>query len=176
MPRALPALRPKPRYIQVKRLSSGEVSYYFSVPSWARAARCPIETKALGTDRDAAFSYAETVLLPQFDAWRTGGAGERKAVVTEGRQGFVYFLVTGRSVKIGFSMNPFARAFAMKTGMSERIETMCATAGTKRDEARLHGLLKEHHVKGEWFHRTAEVEKVIALAATGRLAVRVGGE
>src|SRR5262245_65792320 len=45
---------------------------------WACKAGCPIGNEPLGTDYDAAVERAETVLLPGFDAWRSGGLGKFK--------------------------------------------------------------------------------------------------
>jgi len=71
---------PLPRYVQRKPLKSGW-SYYFGTPSWARRAGCPIKNEPLGTDYHAAVARAETVLLPAFDSWRTGGASEEQSIV-----------------------------------------------------------------------------------------------
>jgi hypothetical protein len=43
------------------------------VPSWAKKAGCNVQSGPLGADYNAAVSRAETILLPAFDAWRTGG-------------------------------------------------------------------------------------------------------
>jgi hypothetical protein len=64
--------RPKPRYVDRKPLKSGW-GYFFNVLTWARKAGCPVKNEALGTDYDAAVARAETVLLPAFDSWRSGG-------------------------------------------------------------------------------------------------------
>src|SRR5262245_56410585 len=64
---------PCPRYVLRKPLKSGW-SYYFNVPTWARRAKCPIKNEPLGIDYDAAVKRAETVLLPAFDSWLSGGA------------------------------------------------------------------------------------------------------
>jgi len=66
---------PLPRYVERKPLKSGW-GYFFNVPSWARKADCPIKNEALGTDYDVAVGRAETVLLPAFDSWRTGGVSD----------------------------------------------------------------------------------------------------
>jgi hypothetical protein len=63
---------PLPRYVQRKPLRSGW-GYFFNVPTWARRVRCPIDNEPLGTDYEAAVRRTETVLLPAFDSWRTGG-------------------------------------------------------------------------------------------------------
>jgi hypothetical protein len=67
---------PLPRYTLRKPLKSGAWGYFFHVPTWARKAGCPIRNEALGTDYAAAMERAETVLLPAFDSWRTGGTSD----------------------------------------------------------------------------------------------------
>jgi hypothetical protein len=64
---------PLPRYVERKPLKSGGWGYFFHVPSWAKKAGCTVQSRPLGTDYNAAVSRAETILLPAFDAWRTGG-------------------------------------------------------------------------------------------------------
>ena len=63
---------PLPRYVLRKPLKEAW-GYFFNVPMWARQAGCPVSNEALGTDYAAAVQRAETVLLPAFDDWRTGG-------------------------------------------------------------------------------------------------------
>jgi hypothetical protein len=70
--------RPLPRYVQRKPLRNGW-GHYFNVPMWARKAGCPIKNEALGADYEAAVARAETVLLPAFDSWRSGGASDESA-------------------------------------------------------------------------------------------------
>jgi hypothetical protein len=67
---------PLPRYTLRKALKSGAWGYFFYVPTWARKAGCPIRNEPLGTDYAAATERAETVLLPAFDSWRTGGTSD----------------------------------------------------------------------------------------------------
>ena len=66
---------PLPRYVGRKPLRIGW-GHFFNVPTWARKAGCPIQNEALGTDYNAAVHRAETVLLPAFDSWRSGGASD----------------------------------------------------------------------------------------------------
>ena len=68
---------PLPRYVRRKALKAGW-AYFFDLPSWARAAGCPVENEALGSDYAAAVTRAETVLLPALDSWRTGGITDAK--------------------------------------------------------------------------------------------------
>jgi hypothetical protein len=60
---------PLPRYVRRMPLRNGLWAYYFTPPTGARAAGCPIQNEPLGTDYDAAVRRAETVLLPAFDGW-----------------------------------------------------------------------------------------------------------
>lgn len=69
------ALRP-PRYVLRKPLKTGW-GYFFNLPTWARRAGCPMKNEPLGTDYDAAVRRAETVLLPAFDSWLSGGASDQ---------------------------------------------------------------------------------------------------
>ena len=72
--------RPLPRYVLRKPLK-GSWGYFFNVPMWARSAGCPVQNEALGTDYTAAVERAETVLLPAFDSWRTGGESDAAQAV-----------------------------------------------------------------------------------------------
>ncbi|MGY3608090.1 MULTISPECIES: hypothetical protein [unclassified Bradyrhizobium] len=65
---------PLPRYVERKPLKSGGWGYFFHVPSWAKKAGCTMQNERLGADYAAAVSRCETILLPAFDEWRTGGA------------------------------------------------------------------------------------------------------
>jgi hypothetical protein len=67
---------PLPRYVRRKRLRSGGWGYFFDLPTWARRAGCTISREALGIDYAKAVERAETVLLPAFDSWRTGGKSD----------------------------------------------------------------------------------------------------
>jgi hypothetical protein len=69
---------PLPRYTLRKPGKHGW-SYYFNVPSWARAAGCPLHNEALGSDYAAAVQRAELLLLPVFDSWRSGDVEAKAA-------------------------------------------------------------------------------------------------
>jgi hypothetical protein len=70
---------PLPRYTE-RRWRGGKWTFLFNLPSWAKKVAddddrgpCPVKSEALGTDYNVAVERAETILLPQFDAWRTRG-------------------------------------------------------------------------------------------------------
>ncbi len=69
---------PLARYVQRKPLKTGW-GYFFNVPTWARKAGCAIKNEALGVDYDIAVERAESVLLPAFDSWRSGGTSDASA-------------------------------------------------------------------------------------------------
>jgi hypothetical protein len=62
---------PLPRYVE-RRWTKAGWTYHFHVPTWAKRMGCLMHTEALGADIDAAIKRAETILLPMFDAWRSG--------------------------------------------------------------------------------------------------------
>src|SRR5258708_549412 len=81
MRRARSAL-PLPRYTE-RKWRRKTWTYLFNVPSWAKndavkdaRGPCPVRSEALGSDYKAAVERVETILLPQFDAWRTGGLSD----------------------------------------------------------------------------------------------------
>jgi hypothetical protein len=81
---------PLPRYVLRKPVKSGW-AYFFSVPTWARKAGCPVKNEALGTYYEAAVQRAETVLLPAFDGWRDGGrSAAASSVVAPDTLGWVF--------------------------------------------------------------------------------------
>ena len=65
-----------PRYCRRKPLKNGRWAYFFEPPTWARKQGCPLEADALGQNYGAAVIRAESVLLPAFDSWRTGGLSD----------------------------------------------------------------------------------------------------
>ena len=62
---------PLPRYVERKPTAAGR-AYFFHVPTWAKRAGCTFHSEALGLDYSAAVKRAEEILLPAFDAWRSG--------------------------------------------------------------------------------------------------------
>ena len=84
------------------------------------------------------------------------------------RQGYVYFLVSGDQVKIGFSTNPFGRARALKTSIAHPISCLVAVQGDSDDERYLHWILRRHRLNGEWFRADAPVLERMQRTLIGR--------
>jgi len=84
---------PLPRYVE-RRWTKAGWTFHFHVPTWAKRAGCPMHTEALGSDLDAAIKRAETILLPAFDAWRSGDAkiasGTAPAIAAAGTLDWVF--------------------------------------------------------------------------------------
>jgi hypothetical protein len=82
---------PLPRYVE-RRWTKAGWTYHFHVPTWAKRAGCPMHTETLGLDYDEAVKRAETILLPAFDAWRSGDdkAATQTAVAVVGTLDWVF--------------------------------------------------------------------------------------
>jgi len=86
------------------------------------------------------------------------------------RDGYVYFLVAGKTVKIGFSKQPGGRALELRTGISKRIDRIIVVRGTRRDEKFLHRKFVDYRLEGEWFRLSADIISLVTKAAkTGTL-------
>src|SRR4051812_7121054 len=62
-----------PRYMVARRLKSGLIAFYWTVPSWAKRKGCLLKVEALGTDYASAKTRCDELLNRQFDAWRKPG-------------------------------------------------------------------------------------------------------
>jgi len=69
-------VQPLPRYVRRKWLKKQSWAYFFEPPTWAKTNGCPVHAEALGTDYKSAINKAESILLPLFDSWRTGGLSD----------------------------------------------------------------------------------------------------
>lgn len=98
--------------------------------------------------------------------------------VLEDAGAVVYFFAVDDIVKIGFSINAAARVASLRTNKTltpEGYDTksgalLGTTPGGRNLERRLHGLLGDHRICGEWFTRSPEVNEVIAHCLEGKPA------
>lgn len=93
-----------------------------------------------------------------------GDKDQKQHVRLSSATGFVYFLVAGTRVKIGFSTSPSARVKQLKTGIGHKIDAFMYVRGTALDEKKLHHLLKAFRREGEWFEHTLTVKRVVVRA------------
>jgi hypothetical protein len=71
----MPRRKPEgwPELMTAKRLASGVTAYYWSPPTRARKAACPVGAEALGTDYGIAKKRCDDVLNPHYRSWLTNG-------------------------------------------------------------------------------------------------------
>lgn len=87
----------------------------------------------------------------------------------------VYFIQAGEDgpIKIGRSRNVKARLASLQVSAPERLTLIAFYAAPPVEEARLHRLLAEHRITGEWFRPHADVLAVVA-EAKSRIVSRGG--
>lgn len=81
----------------------------------------------------------------------------REARQAGARQGYVYFLVAGAEIKIGFSTKPLARVGSLLTGMPREPTAFVAVRGSRSHERALHLKLARWRIHREWFEASPEV-------------------
>jgi hypothetical protein len=73
--------RPRPRFVEVRRLADGSVAFYFCVPKYYRKLGCEIANEPLGTSYEAACGEdgkcgRAAALNALFDEWNDQRKGE----------------------------------------------------------------------------------------------------
>lgn len=91
-------------------------------------------------------------------------AGPRERSVHPARKGYVYFLIAGDRIKIGFSMKPGVRVMDLQQGIAERVEFFAAFPGTTYDEQRLHKEFASMRTRGEWYRRSMTIIRAMQRA------------
>jgi hypothetical protein len=69
----------------------------------------------------------------------------------------IYFISTGKHLKIGFSDNPEARLRELQTGNPLRLSLRVTMPGCYKTETGLHELFAHLRCAGEWFKYTDEL-------------------
>src|SRR5450631_127517 len=64
-----------PDLMTAKRLASGRIAYYWSPPTRARKADCPVRPEALGADYGVAKQRCDDVLNPHYRSWLSKDEG-----------------------------------------------------------------------------------------------------
>lgn len=84
--------------------------------------------------------------------------------------GLVYFIRTKHReyVKIGVSKDPDHRLYELQCATPDDLELCACIHGGSEIERLLHSVLKDHCVRGEWFHLRSQVTSLIALAKLDR--------
>lgn len=77
----------------------------------------------------------------------------------------VYFIKSGRFVKIGFSHDPWRRLYSLKSSNPHPMELLGAIEGTRFEESRLHKHFRHQQHHGEWFRLRGDLKAFIAAEA-----------
>lgn len=115
-------------------------------------------------------AYAELGLIGdgQILSWKKRQYQD-KGDAPEGESGkpHVYFIGSDwrKSVKIGFSKNPWARVKEIQTGNSTKMELLAHFKCTETSEIRIHDLLCDMRHQGEWFDLPANITDLIQQAS-----------
>ena len=81
----------------------------------------------------------------------------------------VYFIEAQGTdlVKIGIAAQPKERLRELQTASPHRLAILATMPGGKPKESHLHRQFAAHRAAGEWFHRTPELDELIAKAQAG---------
>lgn len=83
--------------------------------------------------------------------------------------GKVYFVSAPGRIKIGFTKHPDRRLMQLRAADMEPIEVVGIIDGVRYVERKLHYLLREYRLNGEWFEDCEEVRAVINDAIAGNV-------
>lgn len=117
---------------------------------------------ALGKDKERALRRAATI---NERAARLRYPPHRPDLEPGDKPGAVYFLRGGNEVKIGYagSINGvLKRRATLQVGHPQELTIICIIPGVDRDyERQLHGYFELHHLRGEWFNYSREIQKFV---------------
>lgn len=77
------------------------------------------------------------------------------------RDGYVYFLRAGNTVKIGFSTNLRGRLEKLRNGNSYPVFICKFVKGSRKTEASFHKRFAEYRLRGEWFDLRGSLAKYL---------------
>lgn len=141
--------------------SRGNAYYYYQANrSGPKDARGPVIRLP---DDPASQAFEEAVLAA------SRASGPVKPRVFEKGAGYVYFLVSGAYVKIGFTTKPAGRLSTLSTGLGTGVQAFVLVPGSRAMEARLHREFADDRVRAEWFKVTTKLMQRIGEAAVGKL-------
>lgn len=88
--------------------------------------------------------------------------------------GKIYFVSAPGRIKVGYTRNPERRLMQLRSSDMEPLESIGVIAGSRAIERKLHELLNEFRLRGEWFVDCQQVRAVIADAMAGNFAFMLG--
>lgn len=139
---------------------AGFYYYYQANRSGPKDARGPVIRLP---DDPASQAFEEAVTAA------ASASGPVKPRAFEKGAGYVYFLVSGAYVKIGFTTKPAGRLSTLSTGLGTGVQAFVLVPGSRAMEARLHREFAGDRVRAEWFKATTKLMQRISSAAVGTL-------
>jgi len=85
--------------------------------------------------------------------------------------GKVYFVAAPGRIKVGFTRKPERRLTALRRADMEELTVIAIIDGERALEKKLHAILAEHQLRGEWFKDCERVREIITEAVAGKHAV-----
>lgn len=76
--------------------------------------------------------------------------------------GVVYFLSDGELIKVGYATTVADRIACLQTGNGRKIECICSTPATLKQERTLHGILPAR-MEGEWFRPSVKLLRLMRI-------------
>lgn len=78
--------------------------------------------------------------------------------------GYVYFISNGvdNKIKIGFSLNPWARAKELSTGNPKKLSVLFTFRGSKKDEKEMQSVLQPFRLHKEWFKLPDHITEILS--------------
>ena len=74
----------------------------------------------------------------------------------------------GEYYKIGVAKNPIRRMVALQISSPVQLSIVAVADWPDAAERRVHAVLRQHRVRGEWFRPCAELRELIAAIQAGR--------
>ena len=89
-------------------------------------------------------------------------------------EAYVYFFGSqdDDSVKIGYSLNPWARVKEIATGNHKDLTVIGVFKGLVADEKELHKLFDKQRIKGEWFSISSKLKSIIERSYSSSLSAK----
>ena len=80
--------------------------------------------------------------------------------------GYVYAILAGRRIKIGWARDLQSRIATLQTASAVELELLGSIVGFKRDERRVHERFKRYHVRGEWYRDQPTIRRFFGAASS----------
>lgn len=91
---------------------------------------------------------------------------------TEGRDGWIYFILSDHAIKIGFSIEPKRRLESIQISNHHTLEVLAAVPTSLITEREAHKRFQHLRIRGEWFRAEKELLNFIDALKAGKNLIR----